>query len=353
VGINNELPQAIPGLTANIRILNFDMTEVANESRTVDLPADGFLKDVIHVALPDKLSPVHFIKLRLTDAMGKLVSDNFYWRSNQEYKPGRTLTGPLFKGMASISRLPKAEITSTVTSVNPPVDPDKQSSEGNMYDVTVSNPSKALAFMVWIRLQDASTGKPIRPAFYTDNFISLLPGESQTVRVTYPSRVASASTRVVVDGWNVSRRQYDNGKVTELPDIRHIAPPTPPSLALGKPTTASSFAKDRTPEMATDPDDTSRWSSDRKDDEWIMIDLGKPTAFSKAALEWESAYATEYKLQTSDDGSNWRDLLHKTDGKGGHEELTFPTVTARYFRLYGIKRATGYGISLFDIGLYP
>ena len=34
-------------------------------------------------AEPAGLSPVHFIRLRLTDAAGKLLSENFYWRSNR------------------------------------------------------------------------------------------------------------------------------------------------------------------------------------------------------------------------------------------------------------------------------
>ncbi|HTJ79488.1 MAG TPA: discoidin domain-containing protein [Rariglobus sp.] len=340
VGVNNELPQAYPGMTASIRILNFDMSEVYRSSKRFDLPSDAYVKDVMTVQLPANLSPVHFLELLLTDQSGKVVSKNFYWRSTQPYKPGRTLTGPLFQGMAPLSRLSKAEVVSTVRAF----------SEGgkNSYEVTISNPSKSLAFMLWVRLQDQD-GKPIRPAFYSDNFFSLLPGESQSIRIDYSEKIDPSKTRVLVDGWNTPRRLYENGNVTVLPDIRVIKPA---SLALGKTATASSSAPGMSASLATDMDDSSRWSSDRKDNEWIMVDLGAPEKFASIALEWEAAYATEYKLQVSDNGQNWTDIVHKTDGKGGSELVKFSPVTARYVRMLGLKRATGYGFSLWDFAVY-
>lgn len=342
VGVNNELPKAFPNLTATIRILNFDLKEAYRNSVKIDLPADRFVKEILKVDLPADLSPVYFLKLTLADASGKVLSDNFYWSSNKPYKPGRTLTGPLFEGMSPLSSLPKAEIKSEVSR--------SRTNGKNICRVSVSNPGPTLAFMVWLRLQDSKTGKPIRPAFYDDNFFSLLPGESRTVNIEYDGEIKPTGTRLLVDGWNVARKQYENGKVTELADFRTIRPP---SLAQGKTATASSSVEGSAPGAVTDMDGASRWISQRKDDEWVTIDLGTPTKFSRVGLAWEAAYATDYQIQVSDDATTWRDVLHVTDGKGGDVVLKFEPVVARHVRMLGNKRPAHYGFSLFDFAVYP
>ncbi len=235
VGVNNELPKAFPNLTATIRILNFDMQEACRNSVKIDVPPDRFVKDILKVELPKNLSPVYFLKLTLTDPAGKVLSDNFYWSSNKPYTPGRTLTGPLFEGMAPLAALPKAAVKSEVS--------QSQSNGKNFYHVTVSNPSPTLAFMIWLRLQDAKTGKPVRPSFYDDNFYSLLPGESRTVNIEYGGGIDPSRTRLIVDGWNIARKQYENGKVSDLADIRTIRAP---SVAQGKSATASSSVEGST-----------------------------------------------------------------------------------------------------------
>lgn len=212
VGVNNELPKAFENLTATIRIVNSDMKEVYVKSVKVNVPADRFVKDILKVELPADLSPVFFLKLTLTDAAGKVLSRNFYWSSNKPYTPGRTLTGPLFEGMAPLSDLPQVTLKTEVS---------QRDADGKTFTrVTLSNPSQTIAFMIWLRLQDAKTGKPVRPAFYEDNFFSLLPGESQTVNIESDGTKKAAGTRLVVDGWNIARKQYENGKVTDLPPFR-------------------------------------------------------------------------------------------------------------------------------------
>ncbi len=342
VGVNNEEPIAFKGLIANVRIYNFDMAEVYNESRALNLPADAFVKDVIHVKLPDNLSPVHFLKLQLKDVSGRVLSENFYWRSNRPYKPGRTLTGPLFEGMSTISSLPKTAVESAVRPVS--------THEQNGYEVTVSNPSSGLAFMVWVRLQDTATDKPIRPAFYDDNFFSLLPGESKTIRVMYAKDIEPQSTQIIVDGWNINRTRFVQGRTEELPDVRTVKPV---SLALNKPAVSSSRENEYVAANVTDQNSSSRWASERKDEQWIYVDLGRREMFGRVELDWEGAYAEEYKIQVSDNARTWKDVVHKTDCKGGCELVEFEPVTARYVRMYGVERATKYGFSLWNFAVYP
>ena len=90
----------------------------------------------------------------------------------------------------------------------------KWSREGNetIATVTVKNTSKSLAFMVWLRMQHADTGKPVRPAFYDDNFFSMLPGESRLVRISFGDEAADpAKVRLLVDGWNIESQIHREG----------------------------------------------------------------------------------------------------------------------------------------------
>lgn len=198
VGVNNELPQAFDGCQLAVRILNSDMTEVFSKTIKLDVPADRFVKDVLTVEMPANLTPVHFVRLDLTDAKGKLLSDNFYWRSNKPYLPGRTATGPQYEGFEEINNLPRVSLKAGFTK--------KVDNDWARYTGTVRNPSKNLAFFVWLRLQDAASGKPVRPAYYSDNFISLLPGESRSITIEQDEKVTgNRPTRLVIDGWNVEK----------------------------------------------------------------------------------------------------------------------------------------------------
>jgi len=55
----------------------------------------------------------------------------------------------------------------------------------------------------------ASDGSEVLPAFYSDNYISLLPGEERTVTVDMPEVDAKQALRLTVRGWNVVRALVD------------------------------------------------------------------------------------------------------------------------------------------------
>ena len=42
----------------------------------------------------------------------------------------------------------------------------------------------------------------ILPAYYSDNYISLLPGETRTVTIEYPASAAHGSFAINLRGWN-------------------------------------------------------------------------------------------------------------------------------------------------------
>ncbi|GGI26568.1 glycoside hydrolase family 2 protein [Pedobacter mendelii] len=125
-----------------------------------------------------------FVSLRILDEKQQILSDNFYWLAGKDGE---------YKGLQKIkSVLPKIEAVEKV--------------KGKVL-VTLSNAKdNPVAFFNRIALTDAVSGKRILPAFYDDNYISVLPGESKTITVEYNG---NQKTAVEVYGWNVERKRVE------------------------------------------------------------------------------------------------------------------------------------------------
>ncbi len=123
-------------------------------------------------------------------------------------------------------------------------------------------------------------------------------------------------------------------------------------LSQGQPATASSLEASGYPASnAVDGSLTTRWSSAFSDPQWLQVDLGATHTISKVVLDWETAYATAFQIQTSVDGTNWTTIFSTTAGTGGTQTLTV-SGSGRYVRMYGTKRATGYGYSLWEFQVF-
>jgi beta-glucosidase len=68
----------------------------------------------------------------------------------------------------------------------------------------------------------------------------------------------------------------------------------------------------------------------------------------RVVLNWETAYAKAFQLQTSSDGSTWTSIYSTTAGTGGVQTLGV-SGSGRYLRMYGTQRATQYGYSLWEL----
>ena len=127
------------------------------------------------------------------------------------------------------------------------------------------------------------------------------------------------------------------------------------NLALKATATASSFqASEFAPNKAIDGRGNTRWSSNRNDNEWFMLDFGEPKTVGQIRLDWEAAAGKEYVIQFSDDGKNFTDIFTVNNGRGGAREfIRIKPRETRYIRILGKKRATHYGYSLWEIMVYP
>ncbi|OLR93398.1 penicillin acylase [Actinokineospora bangkokensis] len=127
------------------------------------------------------------------------------------------------------------------------------------------------------------------------------------------------------------------------------------NLAKGAAVSASSQERGlfpNPPKNAVDSNTTTRWASDWSDNQSITVDLGAPRSVSRVVLTWESSYGKAYRIQTSTDGTTWKDAWSTSAGDGGTDIAAFPATTARYVRMQGTTRATRFGYSLYEFAVY-
>ncbi len=136
-----------------------DLAETWNITKTTDLQENAVTELNETVPLTNSIS---YLSLKALDEEGRILSDNFYWLS----------TGNDFTSFSSLNE-PGIRITSRK------IDRD----EKLVRLIIISNTGKTLALMTELKLIDKNTGLEILPSCWSDNFLSLLPGEEKVVTV--------------------------------------------------------------------------------------------------------------------------------------------------------------------------
>ncbi|QES50138.1 hyaluronidase [Streptomyces venezuelae] len=124
---------------------------------------------------------------------------------------------------------------------------------------------------------------------------------------------------------------------------------------LAKTATASSSG-DETPDFpasaAVDGRADTRWSSPAEDGAWWQAELAAPVRLGQLVLHWQDAYPTEYRVETSADGTTWRTAATVADARGGRASVRMDAPDTRFVRLVCDVRATEYGCSLWSAEAY-
>ncbi|KAA6337455.1 Exo-beta-D-glucosaminidase [termite gut metagenome] len=121
-----------------------------------------------------------FLYLQLLDRNKNILSDNLYWYPDAE------------GNYSGLNQMKPANVSISAKTL-----------ATDKIEVTVSNPKgNPVAFFNRISLIDAKTSKRILPAFYDDNYVSVLPGEGKKIVIKYIPK-ANITPQIEVRGWNV------------------------------------------------------------------------------------------------------------------------------------------------------
>lgn len=118
---------------------------------------------------------IYLVRLILKDNKGKLVSQNDYWKVNDE------------SAFLALNNLAKADLEIRLVKKN------------NSVFVEVKNTGRIIALAIKLNAKDSISGETILPAYFSEGYFNLLPGEKKTIQVS----VDSENYRISASGYNL------------------------------------------------------------------------------------------------------------------------------------------------------
>jgi hypothetical protein len=84
--------------------------------------------------------------------------------------------------------------------------------------------------MTHLQLRQAHGGKRVLPVFYSDNYLSLLPGEQRQISIEAPAAALDGDApQLAVDGWNVKLDSAGDSQVPVVQNVDAVARSLPAS----------------------------------------------------------------------------------------------------------------------------
>jgi Glycosyl hydrolase 2 galactose-binding domain-like/Exo-beta-D-glucosaminidase Ig-fold domain/Glycosyl hydrolases family 2/NedA-like, galactose-binding domain len=171
------------GLRAQVEIFNMDGSRRWTNSTMLDSKEDSTTQ-CFKLEFPAELSDVHFLRMKLTQGTST-VSTNFYLRSSR------------VNDFRAIRELEKAQIQ-TSTSVS-------QTGDRWLLTTKVKNTSSFPALHVRLKAVREKAGDRILPAIYSDNYVTLMPGEERTITTELNDiDTRGEKPKIVIGGFNVA-----------------------------------------------------------------------------------------------------------------------------------------------------
>ena len=311
VMVINNTPKALTDLKATATVYNLDGSRQYTHTDTITA-APSAATDAGIVAFPENLSAVHFVKLELRDAKDHLWSENFYWRA----LPGDE------DNFTALNQLPTVSLD---------IDAQRHDAGGKCrLDVKVKNPSRDVALMAHLQLRREQSGKRVLPVFYSDNYVSLLPGESRTLTVEASvADLGGEPPLLAVDGWNVTVSPQTSKAVKVAPNTFAQARPQLAAATQPPPAVASincgggqlglfRFGEPGSQKFSRDRD----FGGGRTDGTKSAIDLNVPKAAPLEVYQTERWGACSYTIPANKVGA-FTVRLHFAEVKFGPGERKF------------------------------
>ena len=185
VAVVNTTNDSQPALVLSASVYSLDNKLLLHKEEKRDAGADavsdGFQLELAPLLQSEKIA---LVSLELKYASGEIVSRNFYWlgADNASYR--------------RLNRLPAASLSATAKAT--------RTGENIRVRVDLKNTGTAAALANKLTLLNASDGSRILPAYYTNNYVSLLPGESREIELEYPAKSAMGAAQVALRGWNLA-----------------------------------------------------------------------------------------------------------------------------------------------------
>ena len=159
VSVLNLQNRNLHGITIKATLCDLSLKTVWNETKKLDTGANCSVFSGIIVPESEE---TQFLKLAVISAAGEILAENFYWLNEKN-------------DFKALNHLPEPKLDVAVSNVS--------NTGTHKFQVLVKNTGQTLAFMLNLKLVGKESKQEILPSFWSDNYISLLPGESKILDV--------------------------------------------------------------------------------------------------------------------------------------------------------------------------
>jgi len=186
VELVNTTNTPLANATVTADVYSLDNKSLLHQQAPQNVAADG-TTTAFHLDLAPLLSKgVVLVKLELKSSTGETLSRNLYWLAakSEDYR--------------ALDKLPAANVAATAS---------RSGSENGEERITVElrNNGTTVALANKLTLVKAGDGTRILPAYYGDNYVSLLPGETREIDIRYPEAAADGGKpELTLRGWSLA-----------------------------------------------------------------------------------------------------------------------------------------------------
>jgi exo-1,4-beta-D-glucosaminidase len=201
VSVVNQTPSDATDLRVRVRVYDLQGRMRDDEtSPTLTVPSGGATPAV---TLPREArdSPVFFVRAELLGSGGDVISENVYWQSQRNDDVGDPNDDFAFQANQDTW----ADMTALNYMARVPLDVSaKRTTNGagqNVVDIRLRNATTQVAFFERAEVTSTRDGDEILPIEYSDNYVTVFPGETVDLEAVVPSPLVTANW-VRVTGYN-------------------------------------------------------------------------------------------------------------------------------------------------------
>jgi len=180
-----------PLTNATVDVTLYDATAAQKWHNTVTITAANQAITPCFTINTTSVGDVYFAELLLKSADGTLLSRNFYWMT-------KTYPGSFTSVFSDLAQNKKQPVSATVTQTS---DADSTRLEFSVKQ----NGSTAPALMIRVKVLGDKSGKRMLPFFASNNYFSLMPGQSEDVSIVLANAdLNGENPKIALEGWNIT-----------------------------------------------------------------------------------------------------------------------------------------------------
>ena len=157
------------------RIYNLEGTLLWEKETRASSKANT-VQELLDIPVPEGIQGAYFLRLALNADV-----PNIYWLTTEP------------KDYTSLSQLPKSR---------PDIKTEIKKEGSNFVGTVRLSADSQISFFNRIKVFDRETGKRILPVHYSDNYITLMPGDQQEISLEFPANLPEERIQIVVDSYN-------------------------------------------------------------------------------------------------------------------------------------------------------